>query len=724
MLPEGALVALTWSIPHQFGGLTKSLLQRSSQLATISGRPVVVITLAAQDNLDEERASLRERGLMAEGVTLVNLWENLGSADDDIWDTAAFDPEITVPQLEGPADDVAEIVRADGTVMARQRWETLGETSTLTRLGDEVVRTEIWDRGGTFLGGWHGTWPLWRWWLDLVIPRPAHMIVDSANVADCVAAAPLRDVPTTYVIHNSHVSSTREAPYGRLARWRSYTVIRAGRFDAVVHLTQAQLDHVDLLLGPQPNAHVVPHAIKIDTPDATRRRPAGRGIVMANLDQRKRVDHAVRAVAAAAQQVAGIELDIYGRGPERDAVQAEITRLSAPARLHGYTADPAGAFASSSYMLLTSKYEGFGLVLVEAMAAGSLPIAYDIEYGPGDIVNHGVDGFLVRRGDEEEMAHRIADLAGTSWWRLRRMRRAARRRAADFHPESVVPRWGPVFDAAAERARTRAEEPEPTLERVRDLERAAGLHRFLDCHLEAVITDVSWDERQVATVGVKCAIAGAGGRTGNPEIDVDLVHRPTGRREKPPAIRRIGPDPADPRPNTRFHMTIEPGTVDDADHVVLVRARLGQIDVIDTPQPEPDAPGWLPLPAPSAHRPVLIPGRRTGLRLVTARPKVAATAELEHDQVVVDVAAIGRDEQIVAVDAQGLGTTAAMKSEPIGDGRYRFTVTTPGSWKIRARANDRWRDVAWRGPEDVPTARGPVRIELSPRGYLRVARDD
>ena len=100
-LPDGALYTLTWSIPHQFGGLTKSLLQRSCQIATASGREVVVITLAAQPNLDDERASLRERGLLVDGVSILNLWEELGQADDDIWADAPFDPTIRAVELDG-----------------------------------------------------------------------------------------------------------------------------------------------------------------------------------------------------------------------------------------------------------------------------------------------------------------------------------------------------------------------------------------------------------------------------------------------------------------------------------------------------------------------------------------------------------------------------------------------------------------------------------------------
>ena len=725
VLPDGALYTLTWSIPSQFGGLTKSLLQRSCQIATASGREVVVITLAAQADLDADRASLRERGLLVDGVSILNLWEDLGQADDEIWDTARFDPTMTTPELTGPADDIGEILRPDGGVLARQLWRTHDESGTETRHRDDVVRTEIWDRSGTFRGGWHGAWPLWRWWLDRVLARPAHLVVDSPNVADCLAAAPLADVPTTYVVHNSHVSRTRDAPYGRLTGWRSFTIIRAHRFDAVVFLTHPQHDHIELLFGPQDNGYVVPHGIEPATDDPKRKRPAGHGIVMANLEPRKRISHAVRAVAAASRSAPTVDLTIYGRGPDHDALLAEIEEHHAPARLEGYTSDPAGAFADSSYMLLTSTHEGFGLVLVEAMASGCLPIAYDIEYGPADIVDHGVDGFLVPRGDEEALATQVAEVAKTSRRRLRRMRKAARRRAADFLPSAVLPLWGPILEAAAEQARARAGRAEPSLEEVGDLERVAGLHRYANCRLEATITDLTWDEHSVATVDVSCVVAGAGERTGEPRVEVELIHRPSGTRAAPPAVERLAPDPTDERPSARLRLTIDPSTVEQpADHVVLLRARLGEIEVLDTPQPLPDAQAWLPLPVASPERPVLISGRRSGLQLVTATPHAVGSVEVSIDQAVVDVATLEQGARIHGVELVGVDTSRSIEAERTADGRYRLDIATDGHWKVRARVDDRWRDVAWRGPEPVPEGAGPVRVVLTPRGYIRLRRGE
>lgn len=725
-LPDGSLRALAWEIPHQMGGRTKAMLQRSCQMVAASGRDVVVMTLAHQVDLDDIRASLRDRGLLIDGVTILNMWEELGAADDGVWTTAPFDPSVTSPVLDtapydgrdtdAPAAEVEEIRRPDGSILARHHsrggWDPIA-----------VDRTEMWDRHGTFLGGWNGSWPLWRWWLDRVLPRPSHLIVDDAYPGHCLAAAPLTGVSTTYVVHNSHITAGRQPPYARLERWRAFTLPRAGAFDAIVYLTDTQRADADRLLGPQSNAHVVPNAFEHRSTSRRRRRLKGRGIVMANLVGRKRIPHAVRAVAIARDSARNVELTIYGQGPHREAVETAITEHDAPVRLEGYTSDPSAAFSGSSYMLLTSVREGLPLVLVESMAAGCLPITYDIPYGPADVVRDGVDGFVVPMADVDALAARVVDVATSSRRRLRRMRRDARRRAEQFTPRSLLPRWGSVLVSAASRASQRIDGAGPTVDILTELERAASTHRVTDCRLEAVLTDVGWDHHDVATVEVSCSILGTGGLFGVPHVDVELVHRPSGARAVPPKVESSRPEMSPPDPTTTLRITLDPSTVDQpADHVLLLRAQLGEIDVLDTIRLPDGAPTWLPLPRVSAARPVLLPDRRGGVRLVTATPHAAGGVEVSSEDLLVDVEALAAGAEVETVDAKSLGGEPPLTAECLADGRFLLRVPEAGRWKIRAKIDGRWRDVAWRGPEPVPTSGGPLRVELSPRGYLRLLR--
>ena len=67
-------------------------------------------------------------------------------------------------------------------------------------------------------------------------------------------------------------------------------------------------------------------------------------------------------------------------------------------------------YKEHSFLVMTSRYEGFGMVLIEAKANGLPLISFDIEAGPSDIIRNGIDGYLVKPFDIDTMAERICEL--------------------------------------------------------------------------------------------------------------------------------------------------------------------------------------------------------------------------------------------------------------------------------------------------------------------------
>jgi glycosyltransferase involved in cell wall biosynthesis len=111
------------------------------------------------------------------------------------------------------------------------------------------------------------------------------------------------------------------------------------------------------------------------------------------LDPIKRIPDLLAAMALLPPDV---HLDVYGDGIERTRIEGEIIRLSLASRatLHGTIARPQEALSKIDLLVLPSDAEGFGLVLIEAMAAGVPVVATDVA-GIRDVVRHGETGVLV-----------------------------------------------------------------------------------------------------------------------------------------------------------------------------------------------------------------------------------------------------------------------------------------------------------------------------------------
>jgi glycosyltransferase involved in cell wall biosynthesis len=107
-------------------------------------------------------------------------------------------------------------------------------------------------------------------------------------------------------------------------------------------------------------------------------------------------------------------LHVWGDGEDRANIENEIAKLNLPGRvtLHGPTAKPEAAIETFDVLVLPSQAEGFGLVLIEAMAAGVPVVATDVP-GIRDVVRDGVNGLLVPVGQPDQLARAIQRIAAT-----------------------------------------------------------------------------------------------------------------------------------------------------------------------------------------------------------------------------------------------------------------------------------------------------------------------
>jgi poly(glycerol-phosphate) alpha-glucosyltransferase len=281
------------------------------------------------------------------------------------------------------------------------------------------------------------------------------MIVDSKSTANFITRFRRENVITLHMVHNSHMAAGQVPPHGQLSSVRRYVFERLNTYDAIVLLTEEQKRDVDVAFNSPDNTYVVPNSTELPPwPIARPERETTHGVMLASLTRRKRIDHAVRAIQKA-NSVAGVpfHLAVYGQGPEQKPLSELISRLrqDAHVQLAGYVSEPRQQLERASFVLLTSTMEGLPLVLLEAMSVGCIPIAYDMPYGPGDVIVDGVNGYLVRVGDVDALASSMVRLGELSADRVAEMRQEARNTAERFGDKAVTARWGQVLHAAVDK---------------------------------------------------------------------------------------------------------------------------------------------------------------------------------------------------------------------------------------------------------------------------------
>jgi len=132
-------------------------------------------------------------------------------------------------------------------------------------------------------------------------------------------------------------------------------------------------------------------------------------------------------------------LVIIGEGAEREPLLKLAAELGVGDRvaLPGFVANPRAQMARARLFVLSSDWEGFGNVLVEAMSVGTPVVATDCPSGPREILEDGALGWLVPPGDPPALALAISATLRSPLVSAE----VLRRRAADFAPERIAEQY-------------------------------------------------------------------------------------------------------------------------------------------------------------------------------------------------------------------------------------------------------------------------------------------
>lgn len=172
-----------------------------------------------------------------------------------------------------------------------------------------------------------------------------------------------------------------------------------------------------------------------------------RVIAAGRLVRQKNFESLLRSWKRVVKQHPDWVLEIYGEGMLKGQLENQIDKmnLGKSVYLKGRTNDIFSKMTSSSIYALSSIYEGFALVLIEAMSCGLPVVSYDCPCGPKDLIEDGENGFLVPLNDEKTLADRMCRLIEDDKLR-KKMGASALVKSKCYQMDNIMKQWMDLFD--------------------------------------------------------------------------------------------------------------------------------------------------------------------------------------------------------------------------------------------------------------------------------------
>ncbi|WP_028908065.1 glycosyltransferase family 4 protein [Xylanibacter ruminicola] len=200
------------------------------------------------------------------------------------------------------------------------------------------------------------------------------------------------------------------------------------------------------------NITVIPNPLTLyPTEINTKKEFSNRIISVGRFDYQKGFDILVKAFTIIADKCPNWSLEIFGEGNDKTRIKNMISYNNLENRIHLHPASSTiyEEYKKSDFYVMSSRYEGFGLVLIEAMSCGLPCISFRCKHGPEDIITNDIDGILVKDGDYNELAETILWLCNHPT-QILEMSCAAREKAQKYKKENIMPLWIKLFHKLSE----------------------------------------------------------------------------------------------------------------------------------------------------------------------------------------------------------------------------------------------------------------------------------
>ena len=260
------------------------------------------------------------------------------------------------------------------------------------------------------------------YWLDQITqdPEQHYVMVSDRNQPYYQPLSSLKSRPNksnvsvVAIIHSVHVKDASDIEGSRTKYTYADVLNDIELPSAIVVGTPTQRRDIVRRYG-NGNLHVIPHTYNevatlpsIDFGQRDRKKL----IYLGRYHAEKNQQSAIRAFAHVVKHIPDATLHLFGNGCQKKELKDLVVRLKLQNSVFvgDYATEVNELYRSAGMSLLTSKEEGYPLVLMESLCQGCPVVSYDVNYGPSDVIRHGETGYLVPAGDEVALAHQIIEV--------------------------------------------------------------------------------------------------------------------------------------------------------------------------------------------------------------------------------------------------------------------------------------------------------------------------
>lgn len=471
LLDNYKIFCITFNIKEKFGGMTASLLKRAKIFGEQKNIPVTVVTFAMNYELRNNAESLKGNKL-GKNTEVVNLYEFLSG--DQFKATKFKEHEINevgCSVLKENNKRQYKIFR-NGKLVMKKDFETYeGKLSSISYFNDElnVYKKEEYDKHGYLrrtiyyntingkmkqvlfyrldgtcylnkeldyhenkynvrkiynfdknnqvINVFNSDEEMKKYFLDNLTEEKQHnyFIVDSEAMFPDIINYKNKNNNEVYKIYLNHNPHTN-FPYNFDSPIRETMKLiynNIEKHDAIIVLTNEQKRDINLRFRNLNNCFLIPHSFSGNCSIGNfKKRNLNKIISVARFDEQKQNDHLIKAFHEVVKVVPNAVLEFYGFGDKQQEMENLIEELELfnNVFIKGFTNDIETIFKTAAFKVMSSKYEGQPLAILESLSFGCPVISYDTKYGPQDMIIDGKNGYIVEYNNIGGLAKAMIDL--------------------------------------------------------------------------------------------------------------------------------------------------------------------------------------------------------------------------------------------------------------------------------------------------------------------------